>query len=376
MTSFYKLINNSSKLYHLLEDDISRSVFWMRLRYDMDPSFDNMLLFSKLNGRTKENQEISQPLWRTYFSQMNERNKKIILYGAGAWGSIYGNAIEREGYSFFAYCDQNYEKFKSGFEGKPVVPPQYLFKNQEDCYVMIATMFFADEIYEFLIGHGFPKDHILPFFYDPQLPVSELLEKQYFDFPELYPKDTAFVDAGCYDCATVLRFAKWSKGQYSKIFAFEPDRRNFQHCQEVIKKNRDLSIELFEAGVGERSEIAQIQLMDSSSCSRIIEDPASHTARLESNRDEVQIIAIDDVVEDTKTGFIKMDIEGFEYPALQGARRTIMRDKPLCAISVYHKPGDVLAVMDYLHELVPEYRFWLRHYSPANSETVLYAGVN
>ena len=53
-----------------------------------------------------------------------------------------------------------------------------------------------------------------------------------------------------------------------------------------------------------------------------------------------------------------------------------MRDKPLCAISVYHKPGDVLAVMDYLHELVPEYRFWLRHYSPANSETVLYAGVN
>lgn len=70
-----------------------------------------------------------------------------------------------------------------------------------------------------------------------------------------------------------------------------------------------------------------------------------------------------------------MDIEGAEHQALQGARGTLQRDKLLLAISVYHRKGDVLAIMDYLHETIPEYRFWLRHYSPIGLETVLYAAI-
>ena len=75
-------------------------------------------------------------------------------------------------------------------------------------------------------------------------------------------------------------------------------------------------------------------------------------------------------------GFIKMDIEGAEFDALHGAESVIVRDKPLLAISVYHRTGDMLAIMDYLHELVPEYRFWLRHYSIGVADTVLYASVD
>ena len=60
---------------------------------------------------------------------------------------------------------------------------------------------------------------------------------------------------------------------------------------------------------------------------------------------------------------------------LYGAENTIVRDKPLLAISAYHLSGDLFAIMDYLHQLLPEYRFWLRHYSAFTSETVLYASV-
>ena len=84
---------------------------------------------------------------------------------------------------------------------------------------------------------------------------------------------------------------------------------------------------------------------------------------------------MDEVTADTRVGFIKMDIEGFELDALQGGEQTIKRDKPLLAICVYHRAGDVLAIMDYLHEIVPEYRFWLRHYTATPLETVLYAAV-
>lgn len=68
-----------------------------------------------------------------------------------------------------------------------------------------------------------------------------------------------------------------------------------------------------------------------------------------------------------------MDIEGAELNALIGASHILKRDKPLCAISVYHKAGDLLAIMEYLKNLVPEYKFAVRHYSLGLVETVLYA---
>ena len=91
---------------------------------------------------------------------------------------------------------------------------------------------------------------------------------------------------------------------------------------------------------------------------------------------DIQVVALDDVVADTIIGMIKMDIEGAEFDALHGAGNTILRDKPLLAICVYHRQGDMLAIMDFLHELVPEYRFRLRHYSIMNgNDTVLYAYI-
>lgn len=84
--------------------------------------------------------------------------------------------------------------------------------------------------------------------------------------------------------------------------------------------------------------------------------------------------ALDDVA-DTKIGLIKMDIEGAEFDALHGAKHVIQRDRPHLAICVYHKRGDMPAIMEYLHSLVPEYRFWLRHYGPLTYETVLYAAI-
>ena len=90
----------------------------------------------------------------------------------------------------------------------------------------------------------------------------------------------------------------------------------------------------------------------------------------------IRIAAIDDIVDDRTVGFIEMDIEGAELDALHGAKNTIVRDKPPLAICVYHRQGDVFAIMDYLHQLLPEYRFLLRRYSASATETVLYASVD
>ena len=68
-----------------------------------------------------------------------------------------------------------------------------------------------------------------------------------------------------------------------------------------------------------------------------------------------------------------MDIEGAEYEALQGAEKTIRNCHPRLAISVYHKPSDILDIPSYLMTLDETYRFYIRHYSSWRWETVLYA---
>ena len=92
--------------------------------------------------------------------------------------------------------------------------------------------------------------------------------------------------------------------------------------------------------------------------------------------EEIVIEALDDVVGETKVGFLKLDIEGEEYNALMGAKKVLVRDKPFLAICLYHKQGDMIAIMDYLHDLIPEYYFCIRHYSTLSYDTILYASVH
>lgn len=88
---------------------------------------------------------------------------------------------------------------------------------------------------------------------------------------------------------------------------------------------------------------------------------------------QIEVTTLDSEVGDDKVTFIKMDIEGSELNALKGARKTIMKYKPRLAICIYHKPEDIYEIPEYILSIVPEYRFWIRHYSSYTWETVLYA---
>lgn len=67
-----------------------------------------------------------------------------------------------------------------------------------------------------------------------------------------------------------------------------------------------------------------------------------------------------------------MDIEGAELRALQGAKKTIMRDKPKMAICIYHKKSDIYDIGSFLVDIWPDCKMKIRHYSTFNWETVLY----
>ncbi|MBR1494046.1 MAG: FkbM family methyltransferase [Acidaminococcaceae bacterium] len=305
--------------------------------------------------------------WRQWFTEARASGGSIVLYGAGNIGQQFAELILRSNEDFDAFCDRN--KAGSTFLGKPVLSPETILCNPEHYYVAIAVgeLYFG-EILGILKEHCFHSSHI--FYHN----VPEVANTIYQAFSRYVHPDTAIVDAGCFDGADSIFFARLFPN-YSEIYAFEPDRGNYELCLKNIANAGIIRAKVIPCGLSATSGEASF-LMGGQGSSYLlsIDSVAAEIARPAGKTVTVQTNALDDVFEG-KLGFMKMDIEGAEFDALHGAERTIRRDRPLLAISVYHRRGDLLAIMDYLNSIVPEYSFWLRHSGGFNNDTMLFAAV-
>lgn len=83
-------------------------------------------------------------------------------------------------------------------------------------------------------------------------------------------------------------------------------------------------------------------------------------------------VAIDDLA-DRPVGLVKLDVEGAELQALEGARATIDRWRPSLAVSIYHRLEDLVDLPLWVARLGLGYELRLGHHTPWLAETVLYA---
>jgi len=193
--------------------------------------------------------------------------------------------------------------------------------------------------------------------------LYELMDQdQYFNDLVPFGSNEVFIDCGAYNGDTILGFVNKVGKEYKKIYAFEPDDINNDILIKTVEKNNLHDIQIIKKGCW-RSEA---KLTFSS-------DGEQSTFNSNSNDIIIEVDAIDNIVQKDKVTFIKMDVEGSELDALQGAKKTIMKDKPNLAICVYHKPEDLLTIPQYILSIAPDYKFYLRHHQFISWETVLYA---
>ena len=186
--------------------------------------------------------------------------------------------------------------------------------------------------------------------------------KHYFpEFLEFKEKGEVFYDIGCFDGETTLDFIDECP-TFKKIFAFEPNPNNLETLLTKFEKFKN--IEVIRKGVSDSNEISGFSSIHGS---------ASHFDL--NSRLKVELVAIDSLSIEAPT-FIKMDIEGMERFALEGARNIIERNRPKLAISVYHLHDDVRVIFRIISEMLPNSRFFLRHYSEGIHETVLFCLPN
>lgn len=169
-----------------------------------------------------------------------------------------------------------------------------------------------------------------------------------------------YADCGAYTGDTVARFHTFTSGRYECIHAFEPNKEYHDVLENETKTFHN--IQIVKKGLWDHQDVLQFE-SERGSMSGI--DANGMTT--------VEVDRMDDLLPDSPVSFIKMNIEGAEYNALLGARSLIQRNTPKMAISVYHRPDDLIRIPRLIHDYNPSYRFSLRSHSLGSGLTVLYA---
>ena len=149
---------------------------------------------------------------------------------------------------------------------------------------------------------------------------------------------------------------------YNAIISFEPDKGNYQKLRDRRLKSHTCICK------GVSDAVGTVYFSEKGTSGKIAD-------KTNVEGTPIELDTIDHAIQGQPATLIKMDIEGEELAALQGARDTIKRWKPKLAVCIYHKKEDLWEIAEYIHQLNPEYKLYMRNYEDTVTELVLYAVV-
>lgn len=183
-------------------------------------------------------------------------------------------------------------------------------------------------------------------------------------------KNNIVIDAGACWGDTALFFSH-EVGDKGMVYSFEFVPSNIEIFQKNLCLNPDLlkRIELVERPIWNQSNL-DVYYTNSG--------PGSFVSMIEFENyyAKTKTLSIDDLVKERSlpsVDFIKMDIEGAEPFAMEGAKETIMKYKPKLAISIYHDLEHFSSILKFIQSLNLGYKFYLKHATIHSYETILFA---
>lgn len=169
--------------------------------------------------------------------------------------------------------------------------------------------------------------------------------------------EATVIDCGAYIGDSIIPICNSIPQKKIYYYAFEPEKTN----AEQIKKNEyeriTENLVVMEYGVGNRDCGLAFKLPDN----KDMEGGRFVERDLQEGEMSLEVRRIDGLnLEIHGTVYLKMDIEGFELSALEGASELIKKHRPYMAICIYHRKNDLLEIPLFIQNLVSDYKFFLR----------------
>jgi len=186
------------------------------------------------------------------------------------------------------------------------------------------------------------------------LGVHDILYNQYEHGNVVLAPDDVIIDAGAFIGDTAVLFHHKLKGR-CKIHSFELLDENLVLYVHNLDRNgiREDQVVLNKLALTDTTGDEIVMDRDARQCSSTMFGSSA-------NGDRIQTVTLDDYVVASqldRVDYIKMDIEGAEVAALNGARHTIRHFQPRLAICLYHKWDDVMTIPAAILDAGVDYRF-------------------
>lgn len=360
---------------------------------------------------------------KTYEIYFKEKSLKydLCIFGAGALGKEMINWLQNANIEVRYISDNNPKLWGSRISGIPIISPAELCKIEYKSYVIVAVSDGSVLNNEFInvqlaafrnvfrnpLGvsiywcqtFDLDSEYVTNSFYKAYNSFEDEYSKKLYmtlwdyrmqntiiDYPQAemhdlfneyqyvardivdYDKMNIIIDIGAYTGDTVEFFL--DNGVLAHYYCFEMDKNIFKVLKENVdsfKRKYNVQIDTYNLGISSGSYEA---LYDSKGYGA--------SSIKEKGDDFVQVVSLDDFIKQNKINkidLLKMDIEGEEENALKGALKTIVEDKPILEISIYHNFSQYINIPLMIKKINANYKLYLRHHKTTLDDTVLYAVI-
>lgn len=170
--------------------------------------------------------------------------------------------------------------------------------------------------------------------------------EEYFNIPYYTLKENeVFVDGGMYDGKTSRRFMELCP-TYSQVYGYEANGEQIKIIEENLKQFK--YVKIYEKALYSKTDKLYFRTMGEGSC---LDDNGTVV---------VETISMDEC--NINPTYIKLDIEGAEYAALEGMKETVARCSPKLAVAIYHSLEDHWRLINKIKEMDPEYNIAVIHH--------------
>jgi FkbM family methyltransferase len=382
-------------------------------------------LISELEALLNESPESVAERERTAHDNLTKSFKnRLILFGAGKFGRRTLKGLREVGIEPLAFCDNNSAIWGSDIEGLKVLSPKKAVSEFGDNAAFVVTIwndtlghplevvrqqlqsFGNCAVVSFLPLYWKYHGQFLPYFSLDRPSKILAARKEIMDVMLLIKdseswssffkniksrfsgelgtlpsaidkciqfkneflkanKEEVFVDAGAYTGDTLKLVLQSPPFEFREIIALEPDPQNFTRLQKLIST--------FDEKL--RSKITTFPVAVGSINGEICFDGSGTEQARISLRGHIKpkCRRNDDLLGDRGVTFIKMDIEGAELDALEGASDVIKNQSPILAVSVYHKIDHLWRIFSLINNIKKGYAFFFRSHAAGGWDYTLYA---
>jgi len=201
---------------------------------------------------------------------------------------------------------------------------------------------------------------MIPVFVDTECIYFNRLSRKFSLVPEL---SEVYVDIGAWDGDTVSKFVDCA-GTYKAIYAFEPFKKAFA----ILKERQFYLDNFYPYDLAVSNFTGELELVQAATSSRTPSENLPEGAAIE----KVSCTKLDDLVDEAT--LIKVETEGHEVAALEGAANLIRKCKPDMVVQCYHYPLDPIRILEQVNKIHKYKHIAIRFYSvDAHCSSVLFS---